>query len=267
MAELASGGICLAFSGGVDSAVLLAVASGEMKPGKIHAVTVQTPLHSPVEPENARKLAEEWGAIHSILVQNELNPVVAQNPPDRCYLCKRWLFGTIEAYAKEHGLAAVVDGTHADDLKEYRPGLKALAELKIKSPLAELGITKAEVREIAASLGISVAKKPSAPCLATRFPYGTPLTATGLQTIDRLEQQVRAMGFDILRIRVYHDMLRIEVPVESLPYALQYRNDIIKAAHQEGFSYVTLDLEGFRSGSMDIPLKNVKKVIDNPKII
>jgi uncharacterized protein len=260
LAPLAPGGLCVAFSGGVDSAVILAAACKVAGAGKVHAVTMQTPFHSPREPEAAAALAGEMGAIHRTITLDELDPALLQNPVDRCYRCKGWVFTTIQTYAAEHGLATVLDGTNADDLGEYRPGLRALKELGVISPLAQLGISKAAVREMAAAQGISVAKKPSAPCLATRFPYNTPIRVESLRIIDELENYLKSLGPQTLRVRVYGDTLRLEVLPEDFPLLLEKRVEIAAKARAAGFLYTTLDLEGFRSGSMDLPLGTVKKL-------
>jgi uncharacterized protein len=255
LSPLAPGGLCVAFSGGVDSAVILSAACKVAGAGKVHAVTMQTPFHSPREPEAAAALATEMGAIHSILTLEELDPALLQNPVDRCYRCKQWVFTTIQGYAAAHGLATVLDGTNADDLGEYRPGLRALKELGIVSPLAQLGIAKAAVREMAAAQGISVASKPSAPCLATRFPYDTPIRGEKLRVIDELESYLKSLGPQTLRVRVYGDTLRLEVLPEDFSILLENRVEITAKAREMGFLYTTLDLEGFRSGSMDLPLQ------------
>ena len=254
LAALAPQGLCVAFSGGVDSAVLLALAC-QQSSRAVHAITMHTPFHALSEPEAARRLAEEFGAVHTVLHLEELDPVLLNNPIDRCYLCKKWIFAQMQSHAAAQGLSVVLDGTNADDLGEYRPGLQALAELGIKSPLAELGITKAEVRAMAEELGVSVAKKPSAPCLATRFPYNTPIPLPRLGDIDALERFIRALGCEVVRVRVYGDTLRLEVAVEKMSLLLAKREQVVQKAHAMGFLYVTMDLEGFRSGSMDIPLK------------
>ena len=253
MTAWADKGLCVAFSGGVDSAVLLALAC--QSGGAIHAVTMHTPFHAPSEPEAARLLAEELGAVHTVMRLEELDEALLSNPVDRCYICKKWIFTNIQAYADRHNLAVVLDGTNADDLGEYRPGLRALAELGIKSPLAEMGVTKAEVRAIAELMGISVAKKPSAPCLATRFPYNAPVVLGKMAAVDKLEQLIRRLGCAVVRVRVYGDTLRIEVAADKLALLLEKREAVIAAAKEEGFLYVTMDLEGFRSGSMDLAVR------------
>ncbi|MDL2234443.1 ATP-dependent sacrificial sulfur transferase LarE [Ruminococcaceae bacterium OttesenSCG-928-L11] len=257
IAQYAAGGICVAFSGGVDSALLLALAN-RVTGGKAHAVTVYTPFHSPREPEAAEHIARELGGAHRLITLEKLPDPLHTNPVNRCYLCKRWIFETITDYAKSHGLATIIDGTNADDLQEYRPGLKALAELGIISPLARLEINKATVREIAAQLGVSVAKKPSAPCLATRFPYDTPIDFTRLHKLDEMEEAIRERGIATVRVRTHGDIARIEVPSDSFPQLLQHREQWIALATEAGFTYVTLDMEGFSSGSMDKAIRKIQ---------
>ncbi|WRS26400.1 ATP-dependent sacrificial sulfur transferase LarE [Oscillospiraceae bacterium MB08-C2-2] len=246
-------GLCVAFSGGVDSALLLALACKTVE--NVHAVTLFTPFHSPREPQEAAEAAQELGAAHQIIRLEELPPEVLCNPVDRCYLCKGWVFRSLWEYAKEQGLAYVLDGTNADDLQQYRPGLRALAELKVKSPLAELGITKAQVREMAAQLGLAVASKPSAPCLATRFPYGATLEPQRLAAVDKLENQIRSLGFAVIRVRIHGDVARLELPADQLADFLPHRETVTRWVKEAGYDYVTLDLEGFRSGSMDIHIR------------
>jgi uncharacterized protein len=256
IADMAPRGLCVAFSGGVDSAVILALA--RETGGAVHAVTMHTPFHSLKEPESARKLAEDLGATHAVITLDTLSPELMLNPTDRCYLCKKWIFTALGEYAAAHGLQYVVDGTNADDLNEYRPGLQALKELDVKSPLAQCGVTKEQVREIAAVLGISVAKKPSSPCLATRFPYGTRLARETLQKADEIENFIKALGPQTVRARIHGDTVRVEVPPEDFDVLIRHRKSLAEKVHSCGFIYVTLDLEGFRSGSMDAGIKKGK---------
>ncbi|MGI6403609.1 MAG: ATP-dependent sacrificial sulfur transferase LarE [Oscillospiraceae bacterium] len=247
-----SGGVCIAFSGGVDSAVVLAAA---LKAGcKVHAVTLHSPLHSPADPDGARTLAQELGATHAVLTIEEIPAPIRDNPVNRCYLCKKELFSSLWDYTRRQGLAHLLDGTNADDHKVYRPGLRALKELGVKSPLAELGYSKEKVRALAGEFGLAVAQKPAAPCLATRFPYGTRLSEEAMAKADRIEGFLREQGHKVVRARIHGDTVRVEVPADDFAKLLQVREELINLCHQQGFVYVTMDLEGFRSGSMDVGL-------------
>lgn len=248
LAKLADGGICVAFSGGVDSSVLLKAACEVSK--KVHAVTVYSDFHSPIEVAEAEKLAKEYGAVFHLL-ELKLPDEVMQNPTDRCYLCKKAIFAAISEYAAANGLAAVLDGTNSDDLNEYRPGLKALTELKIKSPLSELGFSKESVRGLARALQIPVAEKPSSPCLATRIPYNTQIRPETLKKIDELESYLKSLGFAVARARIHDNLVRIEVSEDKLADLLRVRKDVAANAKALGFPHVTIDLQGFRSGSFD----------------
>ncbi len=251
--SLLDGGLCVAFSGGVDSSVLLKLACELAPPQTIHAVTFETKLHPCADLAVAQRVAQEVGAIHHVISVNELDNVdILHNPVDRCYRCKKHLFSTLIDYAKTHNLAHIIDGTNADDLTAYRPGIGALKELGIISPLAELGITKAKVRQLASDLNLSVSNRPSAPCLATRLPYNTPIDLDLLARIDRGETYLKSLGFAVNRIRVHGAIARIEIPTDQVPACIAQQQAIVTTIHDLGLPYVTLDLEGFRSGSLDI---------------
>ena len=252
MRRRAAGGICVAFSGGVDSAVVLKAACGAG--GVIHAVTGYTPFHSPLEPVEARRMAQGMGARFH-LVQPPLPPELLQNPANRCYLCKKALFTHFWNLAREQGLGSLLDGTNTDDRGVYRPGLRALGELGVGSPLAELGFSKAQVRRLAGEMGLEAARKPSAPCLATRFPYGTPINLELLPRVDELERYVRSLGPQIVRARIHGGSVRLEVPAADFLTVLASGREITAKARELGFLYTALDLLGFRSGSMDEALE------------
>ena len=243
-------GFCVAFSGGVDSALLLAACAGTG--GRVLAVTLHSPLHAPGEPGEAAALAHSLGVEHRLLTLPEIPPAILNNPPDRCYLCKKELFGRILTLAQAEGPGVVVDGTNADDLGVYRPGRKALAELGVLSPLAALGFSKAQVREMAGELGLTVAGKPSAPCLATRFPYGAPLTPEGMAKAERMESAVKALGIPVARARIHGETVRIEIPPDDFGKLVAARGELAALCRSLGFFYLAMDLEGFRSGSMDV---------------
>ena len=287
--QLASGHIALAFSGGVDSSLLLFMCcEAAKKTGKkVHAVTIHTRLHPVKDLETAARVAAEAGARvttaagpaalaepgaaagaeagsaagaasvveHHVLYLDELEEAgIRFNPVDRCYLCKKCLFQKLIGKAEALGARTVLDGTNADDLKVYRPGIRALHELGVISPLAELNITKAEVRQLAAEYGLSVSGRPSTPCMATRFPYGTELDYDRIRLVDQGETWLRDQGFYNVRLRVHGRVARIEVDPESMPALVAMREDVLREMKKCGFDYVTLDLAGFRSGSMDLHL-------------
>lgn len=246
--------ICVAFSGGVDSALLLKLvcdaASKTRK--KVWAVTFDTVLHPAADAAVARRVASELGAGHTILSVNELsNPQMKYNPVERCYLCKKSLFERLQAFAEEKGAEVILEGSNADDLKVYRPGIRAVRELGIKSPLADCGVTKNEVRLFAKELGISVADRPSTPCLATRLPYGAEIDTALLRRIGESEECLRKMGLTNVRVRVHGDILRLEIELSQMKRLLECRREVLEVLSEVGCAYVTLDLEGFQSGSMD----------------
>lgn len=263
----AAEGIAVAFSGGVDSALLLKLACMAAGVNTVYAVTVRTRLHPSGDLELAERTAAEFGAVHKVLQIDELaEGGLENNPVDRCYLCKRSIFRKIKELARTLGAGCVLEGTNADDLLEYRPGIRAIRELGISSPLADCGLTKAEIRKLAGHLGISTAKRPSAPCLATRLPYGTRIDYELLARIDEGERYLRELGFYNVRLRVHEltDLVsagkenpgrkwlaRIEVDLTDLGKLLEHREELVEKIKGLGFARVTMDLEGFRSGSMD----------------
>ena len=258
MAQYAAQDIMVAFSGGVDSSLLLKVACDAAgKTGKkVYGATVQTKLHPIGEIEAAREVAEEIGAVHCILTVDELIEAgIADNPVDRCYLCKKHLFQRMLQQAGELGICTVLEGTNEDDLHVYRPGIKALRELQIISPLAEVHMTKEEVRKLAAEYGLSAASKPAVPCLATRFPYGTSLTYEKMQQVEKGESYLKTLGFFNVRLRVHDAVVRIEVDEKEFSSVMQHKDEITAYLKALGYGYITLDLEGFRSGSMDIGIQ------------
>lgn len=252
--------LCLAFSGGVDSSLLLKTAAeAAAKTGKnVYAVTFNTRLHPACDLENAKKVAGELGGIHKIIDIDELEQeAIRQNPVNRCYLCKKHLFETLKGFAASQGIFCVMDGTNEDDLHVYRPGIQALRELGIISPLALLHITKEEVKAIAASYGISAASRPSTPCMATRLPYNTPIDYELLKRMEEGEAYLRSLAGTRanVRLRLHGAIARIEVDKELFSLFLSRSGEIAAAMKALGFTYITLDLEGFRSGSMDIGLE------------
>lgn len=251
-------GIAIAFSGGVDSSLLLRIACDVAKKAnqEILAVTFETKLHPHGDLEEAKSIAQSFGAVHKTIEVDEFaDPEIIYNPIDRCYRCKNLLFQTFINYANSKGYNYLVDGSNYDDLKQYRPGMQALKELKIQSPLLEAKLTKAEVRALAAELGLPTSDKPSAPCLATRLPYGTKFDFEMLELIDIGEKYIRGLGFYNVRLRLHQDIVRIEVDKKDFTRFLEQEDRILIKLKELGFLYITLDLEGFRSGSMDLKIK------------
>lgn len=249
--------VCVAFSGGVDSSLLLVMAceAAEAAGAKVYALTMDTVLHPKADLEIARRVLAHTNAIHKILSFDELTvPEIRQNPVNRCYLCKRELYSHMLRFAAEKGAEVLLEGSNEDDLHVYRPGLKAVQELGVRSPLAECGITKAEVRTLAKEYGLPVADRPSSPCLATRLPYGAEIDPDLLKRIDGAEVTIREMGFKNVRVRVHRDIVRLEIDTSQFPQVLEKKEKILSILKKQGFCYITLDLEGFRSGSMDISI-------------
>ena len=250
-------GIALAFSGGVDSALLLDVLR-EMRdeePFPVLALTMVSRFQPSGEVQQARELARAAGIESCVeFFEPLLIPELRKNPPDRCYQCKKRFFRAFCDRAQKRGIGVVIDGTNADDIKTYRPGLAALKELGVRSPLAETGFTKADIRKAAAERNLSVAQKPSTPCLATRFEYGFPLTEQWINTVDSGEMLIRACLPEArnIRLRVHaNGVARIEVPEDCFEAVLAARTILVTGLKNLGFQYISVDLEGFRSGSMD----------------
>lgn len=241
----------VAYSGGVDS-TLLAVLAREALEDKCLAVTAVSPIHSAQEVKAARALARKFGIKHLVIRSRELNdPAFKSNPVLRCYLCKKMLFEQVISLAKHWGINTVIDGSNAEDLKAYRPGLKALKELKIKSPLAEAGFTKNEIRQMAKQKGIAVWNAPANACLATRIPYGTAITPRILKQVERSEQSLRQLGFSQCRVRHHGDLARLEILPSEFEKALKSKDKIIGFLRRAGYKFIALDLAGYQSGCFD----------------
>lgn len=258
--NMAPAGIALAFSGGVDSALLLAVLQKvyQQAPFNLKVLTAATVLQDPAEIRAAEQKLQQSGVPYEVLRFNPLEmEQVRLNRPDRCYWCKKNIFLLFRKNADAAGIKYLLDGTNADDLKVYRPGLKALKELDVVSPLAALGINKAAVREMSKKLGLDTADKPSVPCMATRFAYNETLTAEKISQAVKGEEAVKKACPQIrnLRLRIDDTLARIEVDVADFSVLLQAREEIVEKLKKIGFEHIVLDLEGFRSGSRDKELK------------
>lgn len=248
------GSVLVAFSGGVDSALLLKVAVDTLGREHVLAVTGRSPAVPRTDMEDAQRLAAEIGARHEFLDTGEFeNPHYTANPADRCYHCKSDLFERLTQLAQTRGLAAVVNGDNADDVGDYRPGRAAADRLAVRSPLAECGIGKASLREMASALGLSVADKPASPCLSSRIQYGETITPDKLARVDAAETLLRDLGFVPCRVRHHGDLARIEVLPEEIERLArnEVRTRVEQALRELGYRYVTLDARGFRSGSMN----------------
>ncbi len=243
----------IAYSGGIDSTLVAKVAYDVLHDRAL-AVTAISPSLLPEDLEDARVQASEIGISHEVVETQEMtNPNYTSNPVNRCYFCKSELHDTLKPLAILRGYPYVVDGVNADDLKDYRPGIQAAKERGARSPLAEVGITKLEVRQLAKELALPWWDKPAQPCLSSRFPYGEEITIEKLQRVGRAERYLRQLGLKNLRVRSEGDTAKIELPPEEIKeFVLSTDLSMLVSAFQEfGFIYVTLDLEGFRSGKLN----------------
>jgi len=247
------GSVLIAYSGGVDSTFLASVASEVLGQSAL-AVLAHSPIYPPYERKDAEVLAGKLGFRFTTIESNGLeNPQFVANSPDRCYYCKRELFQQLQRIAAAEGLDWIVDGSNYDDLGDYRPGRKALAELGIRSPLCEVELTKDEIRKLSKKRGLPTWDRSASPCLASRIPYGTPVTQDTLRQIADGEQYLRNLGIRECRLRHHGNIARIEVDEKGMSLLLnsQVRQDLVKQIKALGYNYVTLDLEGYRSGSLN----------------
>ncbi|MBI5967074.1 MAG: ATP-dependent sacrificial sulfur transferase LarE [Deltaproteobacteria bacterium] len=251
------GSVLVAFSGGVDSTLLLHLAHEELG-DRAMALLASSPTYPEFEIQQAKRLAEEWGIRYFELFSNEFQiPGFSQNTPRRCYHCKKELFSLCRKKAETLGLKYVADGSNLDDTADYRPGMEAAQELGIRSPLKEAGLTKKDVRELSYQMGLPTWDKPSFACLASRFPYGTEITVQRLEQVEKAEDFLRGLGFRQLRVRYHGELARVELEPEEIGRLLEekLRTEIVRFLKEVGFIYVTLDLQGYRTGAMNEGLK------------
>lgn len=247
------GSVVIGFSGGVDS-TFLTYAAHDVLGSRVLAVTAVSPTLPGSEKEDAVYMAQQIGVQHMTVPTAEFDdPEFVQNPPNRCYICKKIRFSALVELAQQKGYQWVVDGGNVDDLGDYRPGMKAIQELSqfVRSPMIEAGLHKADIRALSKRFGLKTWNKQSAACLASRIPYGTALLPQRLQAIDKAESCIAPFIHGSLRVRYHGDVARIEVGVDEIPAVLAHRKNIVKHLRQCGFTYVTLDLGGYEMGSLN----------------
>lgn len=248
----ALGSVAVAFSAGVDSTFLLAVAN-EVLGDRAVAITVNSATFPQQEQNESISFCKEKGIRHFSFDFNQLEiPNFKFNPVDKCYICKKELFSRLISYAKDLGIANVVEGSNMDDMGDYRPGMRAIKELGVLSPLQVAGLTKAEIRELSKNMGLPTWNKPSMACLATRFVYGEEITKEKLKMVELAERYLYDLGFSQVRVRAHKDVARLELERDELCKAVEMSKDINGYLKQLGFAYVTLDLNGYKQGSMNI---------------
>jgi len=249
--------VLIAYSGGTDSTFLLKIATTVLG-DKAIAVTASSETYTPQELREAKKNAEVIGAQHIIVHTDELNdPNFSSNPPERCYYCKKELFTKLTGLLKRHGLNYIIDGSTCDDERDFRPGMRAVAEFGVRSPLKEAGFTKEDIRKLSKEMNLPTWDKPPLPCLSTRFPYGTQITKEKVLRVGRAEEFLAGFGIRQLRVRDHGSIARIEVLRADMPIFLdeEISNLIVEKFKALGYAYVSLDIQGYRMGSMNEPLK------------
>lgn len=244
--------VIVAFSAGVDSTLLVKASVDALGPEHVVAVTGLSDTYPEEEMQEAKELAEELGVEHVLARTEELtDPRYAQNSHQRCFFCKSELYGRLERVRGERGFDIVIDGTNADDLGDHRPGLRAARDLGVRSPLEEIGLTKDEIRQISNELGLRTWDKPAFACLSSRFPYGTPITVEKLKQVAEAERVLRQLGFKGFRVRHHESIARIEVSPEDFPGIVEHHEEIVTGVKNAGYRFVTLDLKGYTSGSLN----------------
>ena len=247
--------VAIAFSGGVDSAFLVKIAY-DVLGANVLAITAVSPTYPKRELRQAEYLAQTIGVPHIIISSEEMkNERFSRNLPNRCYYCKKELFSKIQKIASEKKLDYILDGSTADDTLDYRPGAKALKEMDVRSPLKEVGLTKQEIRELSRSMRLESWDKPASACLASRFPYGVEITRARLKQVEQAEDFLHSLGIRQVRVRYHHELARIEIAKDEFQKIIRYSNDIVKNFKKLGFAYIALDIEGYRTGSLNEVLK------------
>jgi uncharacterized protein len=258
------GSMVVAFSGGVDSTFLLAFAS-EVLGDKVLGVTALSSTYAARERQAAVNFCKERKIAHLIIESEELDiPEFSKNPSNRCYYCKHELFGKLSKVAKEREFKVVADGSNADDLNDFRPGMQAAKELNVVSPLREAELTKDEIRQLSKEMRLSTWDKPAAACLASRFPYGTEITKSKLRMVEQCENYLYENGIRTFRVRHHGDIVRVEIGKDELEkvFGKQFREAMVSAFKKIGYAYITLDLEGYRTGSMNEVLSEREKTVN-----